>query len=245
MRQRTPTPAGTQRRLQALMARSWSIKAIAHETGLRAPKLARALENPATITPKLADGVIAAYDKLWDKTPPRDTPAQRELAEAAETVARQRSWAPPAAWDDEHIDDPMAKPAEGWRRRSRTQHRKAELAEDAQFVANTDGSSPTRTRDVAERLGVTTPALQKALSRQRAQAISAPADRAQAVGTPATRAAAVRAPVRGTRDLPRESTPSRSLARTGAPGARDAQPKARQRARELRPEAREREAEPG
>ena len=93
MRQRTPTPAGTQRRLQALMARSWSMEAIAHETGLRAPKLARALENPATIPPKLADGVIAAYDRLWDKTPPRATPEQLELAEAAVTVARQRGWA--------------------------------------------------------------------------------------------------------------------------------------------------------
>ena len=46
-----PTAAGTQRRLQALMARCWSLQAIAHAESLRALQLARALENPAVITP--------------------------------------------------------------------------------------------------------------------------------------------------------------------------------------------------
>lgn len=248
MRQRTPTPAGTQRRLQALMARSWAMQAIAHETGLRAPQLARALENPATITPKLADGVIAAYDQLWDKTPPRATPAQQELAEAAEATAQLRGWAPPLAWDEEHIDDPKAKPAEGWRRRSRTQHRSAELAEDAQFVANTGGSSPTRTRDVAERLGVTAPALQKALSRQRAQTVSSQAVRAPTARASNVRAQAVRS-APSARDRPREATPTGSLGRKRRPRARDPQfeadPRAGDPQHEEHPRPRAREAEPG
>jgi hypothetical protein len=105
---RAPTPIGTQRRLQVLMARSWSLHAIARGSGLRAPQLARALENPRTITLKLAAEVSAAHDRLWNAEPPRGTQEQSELAEAAADVARMRGWAPPVAWDDEQIDKPDA-----------------------------------------------------------------------------------------------------------------------------------------
>src|SRR5215469_18049203 len=95
---RSPTPIGTQRRLQALMSRAWSLQAIARAGGLRAPQLARALENPRTITPKLANEVSGAYDRLWNAEPPRETQEQREVADAAAKAAKMSGWAPPLAW---------------------------------------------------------------------------------------------------------------------------------------------------
>jgi hypothetical protein len=75
------------------MNRSWSLQAIARAGGLRAPQLARALENAATITPKLAAQVSATYDLLWDVEPPRATQAERDLADAAGDAAhRERHW---------------------------------------------------------------------------------------------------------------------------------------------------------
>ena len=169
---REPTPVGTQRRIQALMTRSWSLHAIARTSGLRAPQLARALENSATITPKLAGNVRAAYDQLWNLEPPRETETDRHLADAAGETARLRGWAPPAAWDDDQIDRPHAEPMEGWRRSTRRTVRAADLVEDAEFVRNVGGYERESVGGVARRLGVTQSALEKALSRQRS-AISA------------------------------------------------------------------------
>jgi hypothetical protein len=162
-----PTPAGTQRRLQALMSRSWSLHAIASAEGLRAPQLARALENPRTITPKLAAEVSRAYDRLWSADPPRATQEQRALADAAAEVARLRGWAPPLAWDDEQIDKPDAQPVPDWRRSNRVTLRSADLAEDADFVRRVGGYSAANVGTVAARLGVSRARLEKAISRQR------------------------------------------------------------------------------
>jgi hypothetical protein len=46
-----PTQLGTQRRLQALMARSWSMQAVAGSVGLRAPNLPRHLRTAARSRP--------------------------------------------------------------------------------------------------------------------------------------------------------------------------------------------------
>ena len=164
---RVPTEVGTQRRIQALMTGSWSLQAIARSSGLRAPQLARALANPATITPKLADDVRAAYDRLWNVEPPRETQTDRDCADAAGVTARLRGWAPPAAWDDDRIDKPRAEPAEGWRRSTRRTVRTADLVEDAEFVRQVGGYEQASVGVVARRLGVTQAALEKALSRQR------------------------------------------------------------------------------
>jgi hypothetical protein len=162
-----PTAAGTQRRLQALMARCWSLQTIAHAEGLRAPQLARALENPAVITPKLAADVSAAYDRLWNIEPPRRTQSERDVADAAGEAARIQGWAPPLAWDDDQIDKPRAEPEPGWERSSRTNMRSADLAEDAQFVRSAGGYERESLDAVAGRLGISRARLEKALSRQR------------------------------------------------------------------------------
>jgi hypothetical protein len=162
-----PTPAGTQRRLQALMARSWSLHAIARAGGLRAPQLGRALEKPRTITPKLAVEVSAAYDMLWDREPPRTTQEERDLADAAADAAHLRGWAPPLAWDDDQIDKPKAQPALSWRRSVRRNIPGTDLLEDAEFVRTAGGYGEADVGLVAMRLGVSRARLEKALSRQR------------------------------------------------------------------------------
>ncbi len=164
---REPTPVGTQRRLQALMSRSWSLRAIAQAGGLRAPQLERALENPATITPKLAADVSAAYDRLWDATPPQATQAERDAGEAAADLARTRGWAPPLAWEDDQIDKPGARPVEDWQRSARVSIPSADLAEDADFVRGMGGYAGADVGVVAMRLGVSRARLEKAISRQR------------------------------------------------------------------------------
>ena len=64
------------------------------------------------------------------------------------------------AWDDDEIDDPDAEPADGWQR-TRSTWRSADLAGDALELL---GRHYTR-RQVAERLGVTVAAIDKALER--------------------------------------------------------------------------------
>lgn len=162
-----PTAIGTQRRLQALMTRGWSLQAIARAEGLRAPQLARALENRAVITPKLAADVSAAYDRLWNVEPPRRTEVERQLADAARDAARVGGWAPPLAWDDDQIDRPDAEPEPGWERRYRTTTRSTDLAEDAEFVRSAGGYEGASLDVIAGRLGISRARLEKALSRQR------------------------------------------------------------------------------
>ena len=66
------------------------------------------------------------------------------------------------AWDDDRIDDRAAQPAETWKRPRRTTHRSAEMAEDAAELSRREG----HTREhAAARLGVSRPALDRAISR--------------------------------------------------------------------------------
>jgi hypothetical protein len=162
------TPSGTQRRLQALMACGWSVPAIARATGMRPLQLARALGNGDSITPKLATAVREAYDKLWDRSPVFANEADRGLGAASAHLAHKSGWAPPQAWDDDQIDKPDGRPAEGWQPSARTTRRAAELIEDAQFVRTIGGYREGNMRVIADRLGVRQAQLEKAASRQRA-----------------------------------------------------------------------------
>jgi hypothetical protein len=160
-----PTPAGTQRRLRALMSRGWSPEAIERATGLPALESTRALEDRRGISAAAATRVSAAYDRLWDRQPPQGSDDDRKLAAAAAARARQRGWAPPLAWDDEDLDRDDAAPAAGWRRTGSTQIRSAALAEDATFVREHGGYRYATNALVAVRLGVSPARLEKAISR--------------------------------------------------------------------------------
>src|ERR1700722_886280 len=86
----TPTPAGTQRRLRALMSRGWSPEAIERATGLPARESARALEDRRRISAEAAARVSAAYDRLWDRPPPQGSDDDRKLAAGGAPRARAR-----------------------------------------------------------------------------------------------------------------------------------------------------------
>lgn len=160
-----PTGVGSQRRVQALMARSWSAEAIGEASGIRADDVRVALERPAAISPDLAGRIAKAYDALWSTQPPCATPQQRARANAAPAQARRSGWAPPLGWDDDQLDAPDGKPAEAWQRSSRRTIPEVELGEDAQFVREHGGYRHESVAAVAMRLAVRRDRLEQALRR--------------------------------------------------------------------------------
>jgi hypothetical protein len=162
-----PTPAGAVRRARALANRGWAPEAIERAAGIPADDCRRALENRHVISPDAAQRIAAAYDRLWNRQPPRASENDRQAAEHVQAHARSRGWAPPLAWDDDVIDLPDGRPADGWKRGKGTARRAADLVEDAEFVRETGGYRHAPVGEVAMRLGVTRNVLEKALERTR------------------------------------------------------------------------------
>jgi hypothetical protein len=154
---------GTRRRLRALAAIGYTRPQLAtrlHETPSRISYLLTA-PAVATVPAALDARARLVYDELWHPWP--EGPA----AARARAAARRRGWAVPMAWDDHPghghgIDDPAAVPAPGWQRPRRHRWNAADLADEATDLITRHGC--TR-RQAADRLGVTTEAIKKALSR--------------------------------------------------------------------------------
>lgn len=113
----TPDPApgalvdatGTHRRLQALVAVGWSGFAIMQQLG-REPTNFGQLFQVDRVLARTASDVRELYDRIWDMPSPNHTGHHRAAAERARRYAAERGWAPPAAWDDDTIDDPATTP---------------------------------------------------------------------------------------------------------------------------------------
>ena len=92
--------AGTRRRIEALMRNGWSLAYIGGRLGVT---------TQCVYGYRMRDGVSAAvaravrdlYDDLWDQQGP-GTRVRR--------YAEKEGYPPPAAWDDDSIDDPNAEP---------------------------------------------------------------------------------------------------------------------------------------
>jgi hypothetical protein len=162
-----PSAEGTCRRLRALVARSWSPRALEKETGIPAQVIRRELDGHDDLAPNLPTAVAAAYDRLWDQRPPAETAAERHDAEAAAAHAARKGWAPPMAWDDDLIDLPDAQPAAGWRRGWSTQRRAVDLVEDVEFLRDRGGYRDAGRNLIAARLGVTRDRIDTAYLRAR------------------------------------------------------------------------------
>jgi plasmid maintenance system antidote protein VapI len=162
--------SGARRRLQALVTVGHTIRAVAarmddaDESSLTAITRGR-----PKVSAGMARRIAAIYDQLWSQPPPERTKGERIAAGQARGRAARLGWAPPQAWDDgddDHlgphgIDNPDAAPHE-WRRPQRKTRPAPELAEDAAEIARTEGIG----RDlIAERLGVTRKALDRAIHR--------------------------------------------------------------------------------
>lgn len=101
--------AGTARRLQALATVGWSIDRLATTRDIDRQSLDGALRGRPVLA-RTAQAVAAAYEELWNRAP---IPADRfEQGGITRTINRatRAGWLPPAAWDDDEIDDPAAQP---------------------------------------------------------------------------------------------------------------------------------------
>lgn len=103
---------GTVRRLQALVAVGWSISRLARRLDMLPTNLHTLVEDRDQVRRDTADRVAAMYDEIWDQQPPHDRGHDRAAFHRAIRHATARGWVPPAAWDDDAIDDPDATPAD-------------------------------------------------------------------------------------------------------------------------------------
>lgn len=159
---------GTHRRLRALVAADHALSVLAARLVMTPANLCTVLRS-GRVTASTARAVAALYDELWDEAPDESTSRGARLAASARRMAAEHGWPPPAAWDDDTIDDPAAGPAEGWQRRGGDKHRdSAALVEDAseliEGTAEREGQGYTRAT-AAMRLGVSLAALEKAYER--------------------------------------------------------------------------------
>ncbi|MFF0942709.1 hypothetical protein ACFYE2_00565 [Kocuria sp. CPCC 205300] len=102
---------GTRRRLQALAVIGWTTARVAEVAGIDR-NVAQYLRSGkhAGCTVETSRRVAAAYDDLWDRTPPAGTPSEKRDATWVTRTAEKHGWLPPAAWDDDRIDDPAYTP---------------------------------------------------------------------------------------------------------------------------------------
>ncbi|MFF8297698.1 hypothetical protein ACF07M_20190 [Streptomyces globisporus] len=99
---------GTQRRLQALMAVGWPALRLGNILDLH-PVYVRELQRRPRVYSKTAHAMAVAYNRLWNKEPERHG-VSVQAANRSRNYARTKGWPPPAAWDDDLIDDPHAAP---------------------------------------------------------------------------------------------------------------------------------------
>jgi len=92
-------PTGSIRRLQSLAAIGWPQTELCRRLGLVSPPI---LEPGRLILAGRARAIADLYRQLWDVRGPSNSAAIR---------ARRSGAVPPAAWDDDTIDDPRAQPS--------------------------------------------------------------------------------------------------------------------------------------
>lgn len=117
-----PTAIGIQRRLQALSALGWSMRAVAAEAGINhATNLCELVvkEHVPWVREPSARSIVEVYDRLLMRPAPQGRGSSR-----ARNRAVERGWLPPLAWND--IDDPDETPTD-WQYRPPT---RAERVDD-------------------------------------------------------------------------------------------------------------------
>lgn len=98
---------GTQRRLHALVAAGWPMAQLARRLGMLPSNFGGVMGKRSNVTAATARAVVALYDELWDQEPTTSAASRSR----AINYARARQWPPPAAWDDDTLDDPAVLPA--------------------------------------------------------------------------------------------------------------------------------------
>jgi len=99
-----------QRRIRALSARGFSLTAMAREMGASVFTVDSLRNGKRTrIRASMDQQIHAAYNRLWNADP-LDFGVTPGGVTQARNWAAEQEWAPPAAWDDDTIGDPKAKP---------------------------------------------------------------------------------------------------------------------------------------
>lgn len=102
---RKPIPSrGAHRRVQALVARGWSLSKIADRIGMTGSNMSSFMQRPM-IGAGSHRAIAEVYEELWDQLPPRDEWRDKIAYARSVAFARQRRWLPPLAWDDIDLDD--------------------------------------------------------------------------------------------------------------------------------------------
>lgn len=143
---------GAVRRLQALRAIGWTMRDIADKGGVPMGSIDSLLfKHRDTMTRSLNARVTEAYELMSGTPGPSNLTSIRAL---------RAGWAPPAAWDDDTIDDPNAKPIGV--RTSQDIEARADLDEWWRLVRY--GEDPKR---AADRLGVELSSIERAAAADR------------------------------------------------------------------------------
>lgn len=106
---------GTQRRLRALVALGYSNQQLAAEIDYPKSQFQRLLSGEFDVTAAVARKAEAVFQRLQMQPPPDGYAANR-----ARLRAQRRGWAVPWAWNEDDLDNPMARPhvpiirAEAW-----------------------------------------------------------------------------------------------------------------------------------
>jgi hypothetical protein len=97
---RQSVPAtGTHRRVQALVARGWSISRIGRELGWDTGNFHAMLHREHVGATTHRD-VATAYERMWNAEPPRSTHREKIAYSRSLGFAKRHGWLPPLAWDD-------------------------------------------------------------------------------------------------------------------------------------------------
>lgn len=102
------SPIGTRRRAHALVAVGWPQHHLALHLDMDPGNFGVMLGREHVIV-RRALAVRSMYDELW-QADPADHGATPGGIKRARAYAADRGWAPPAAWDDDTIDEPTAYP---------------------------------------------------------------------------------------------------------------------------------------
>lgn len=125
---------GAHRRVQALVARGWSISKIAVQLGWSGANFWQMMQRPM-IEVATFRAIAALYEQLWDQEPPRDEWHAKTAYTRSLNYAQHRGWLPPLAWDD--IDNDPTPEAE-----EPTEQTKGErILEDVEWLLDA-GESP-------------------------------------------------------------------------------------------------------
>lgn len=152
---------GTRRRIEAMLAAGWSVNAFARAAEVDDQALRSALLHQP-IAAANARAVRNAYEQLWATKPAEGTWHQKAAATRARNTAKARGYVPALMWDDEDIDDPYAELAQpDWDTPTKPGKAARVHLDDVDFLLRAGESL----EHVAERLGVTVDAIDKARER--------------------------------------------------------------------------------